>query len=66
LQSGPLLADDGREFGSLIVVEAESASAVEAFLDRDPYVQAGLFARRHVHPWVWRRGNPYLSSSERN
>jgi hypothetical protein len=64
LQSGPLLSDDQKEIGSLIVLEAENAGAVEAFLGRDPYVQSGLFAERRVHPWLWRRGNPYLSSSQ--
>ncbi|HEY1942294.1 MAG TPA: YciI family protein [Roseiarcus sp.] len=60
LQSGPLLSPDGGECGSLLVLEAETAQAVEAFLSRDPYVQAGLFASSEIHPWLWRRGNPYL------
>ena len=64
LQSGPLLSPEGRECGSLLVIEAEAADAVEAFFSRDPYVEAGLFASFEIHPWLWRRGNPYLSSSE--
>lgn len=61
LQSGPLLSPDGVEWGSLLVIEAETAEAVEAFVSRDPYVQAGLFASSEIHPWFWRRGNPYLT-----
>ena len=64
LQSGPLLSPDGRECGSLLVVEAETAGAVEAFLGADPYVKAGLFAAVEVHPWLWRRGNPFIQPPE--
>lgn len=63
LQSGPLLGPDGSEIGSAIVVEAGNASEVEDFVSSDPYFQAGLFASHEVHPWVWRRGNPYLQST---
>ena len=62
LQSGPLLSGEGGECGSLLVIEAETAGAVEAFVSRDPYARAGLFASVEVHPWLWRRGNPYLST----
>ena len=64
LQSGPLLSAAGQECGSLLVIEAETTSAIEAFLSRDPYVEAGLFASSAIHPWHWRRGNPYLFSSK--
>jgi uncharacterized protein len=64
LQSGPLLSPEGVEQGSLLVCEAEAVGAVEAFVRRDPYVEAGLFASFEIHPWLWRRGNPYLGETE--
>jgi uncharacterized protein YciI len=63
LQSGPLLDSQGGETGSLLILEADTQAAVEAFLSRDPYVVAGLFAETEVRPWLWRRGNPYLGPS---
>ncbi|MCK5575990.1 MAG: hypothetical protein KAI28_09235 [Sphingomonadales bacterium] len=42
--AGPLTADeDGNEAkGSLILLEAQSRTAVKLFADADPYVQAGI------------------------
>lgn len=60
LQSGPLLDDDEREIGSLLIFEADAIEAVEKFFARDPYVLAGLFDSYEVRRWLWRRGNPYL------
>jgi uncharacterized protein YciI len=44
--SGP--TDDD---GALLVFEAESASAVEAILDDDPFATAGVIASRTVVGW---------------
>ena len=63
LQSGPLMSEQG-EHGSLVVIEADQESTVRAFVDRDPYVAAGLFASVDIHPWLWSRGNPYLIDAE--
>ena len=60
LQSGPLLSEQGSEHGSLLVVEADQASTVRAFVDHDPYVAVGLFASIEVSRWLWRRGNPHF------
>jgi len=60
VQSGPWLDSSGAEAGSLLIVEAAELRAVEAFVDADPYAQAGLFERIEIHPWLWRRGNPFL------
>lgn len=60
LQSGPMLDPGGEECGSLLVLEADTVARVEAFVGRDPYRQAGLFAATEVRPWLWRRGNPHL------
>ena len=46
--AGPLT--DGA--GSLIVVEAESLSAVWQLVGRDPYVVNGIFERVEVHPFM--------------
>jgi hypothetical protein len=61
LQSGPWLGPDGEEAGSLIVLQAENETAVQAFVHDDPYNKAGLFDRIETHKWHWRRGNPYLA-----
>ncbi|WP_061160311.1 YciI family protein [Caballeronia temeraria] len=62
IQSGPWLDSNGAELGSLLIVEAADSRAVDAFVEADPYVQAGLFERIEIHPWLWRRGNPFLGS----
>lgn len=46
--AGPLT--DGA--GSLIVVEAESLSAVWELVGRDPYVANGIFEGVEVHPFL--------------
>jgi uncharacterized protein YciI len=60
LQTGPLLDEKGAEAGSLLILEANAIEAVQAFMEADPYARAGLFAQVEIHPWAWRRGNPYL------
>jgi len=43
--AGPMLSDDGEGMvGSLFIIEADSAEAVEAMNREDPYTKAGLFA----------------------
>jgi uncharacterized protein YciI len=49
--AGPLLDDAGEMAGSLFVMEADDAAAVEAFSAADPYAQAGVFARVEVRAW---------------
>lgn len=47
---GPFL--DGSDMaGSMLVVEAESLEAAQAFHDGDPYKAAGLFETSTVRPW---------------
>ena len=43
--AGPLLADDGKMCGSLIVLDVKDRTEAEAFADGDPYAQSGLFAQ---------------------
>jgi hypothetical protein len=61
LQTGPLLDDTGAEAGSLLILEAASIEIVQVFMKADPYARAWLFAQVEIHPWAWRRGNPYLA-----
>lgn len=43
LLAGPLLSETGEMAGSLLVVDMESAADIAAWLDGDPYSNAGLF-----------------------
>jgi uncharacterized protein YciI len=56
---GPIVDDDGRMKGSLLVLEAANRAAVEAFSQADPYRKAGLFGEVQAHrfnpttgPWA--------------
>lgn len=51
LLAGPLLNEAGQAVGSLIVVEAETQTAVEALAAADPYAQAGLFESVAIRPY---------------
>ncbi|MDB5983376.1 MAG: hypothetical protein JWQ69_4391 [Pseudomonas sp.] len=58
---GPTLNDSGAAMnGTLLVIEAASLPEVEAFMQDDPYVRAGLFASIEIRPWNWSLGNPEL------
>jgi uncharacterized protein len=61
---GPLLDAEGRMIGSLLVVEAASASAVEAFVAGDPYQPADVYGSVRVHPFVWGLGSPAGTRAE--
>ena len=55
---GPLLDEEGEMIGSMLVVEAETRGAVEAFLAGDPYVAAGLYAEMRITRFNWGLGLP--------
>ncbi len=56
---GPTLAPDTEAMnGSLLIVEAEDITAVEAFVADDPYCQAGLFETVVIRPFHWGLGQP--------
>jgi uncharacterized protein YciI len=58
---GPTLDEAGAAMnGTLLVIEAGSLPEVEAFIQDDPYVQAGLFASIQIRHWHWSLGNPEL------
>ena len=48
---GPFLDADGQMAGSMILLEADSLEAAQAFHASDPYKLAGLFERSEVRPW---------------
>ncbi len=51
---GPLLTEDGAGLvGSMLVIEADSLSAAQAWADGDPYALADLLQTVHIHPWKW-------------
>ncbi len=56
--AGPFLDDEGKPNGSLVVVEAEDASAAAAISVADPYAKAGLFDNVEIRPWTWAFNNP--------
>ncbi len=41
--AGPLLNNDGKSCGSLIILNVEDCAAAEGFAISDPYAKAGLF-----------------------
>lgn len=46
--AGPLKNAEGQTIGSMLVVEAASEDDARAFLDQDPYAEAGLWSQIHV------------------
>jgi uncharacterized protein YciI len=56
--AGPFLDEDGKPFGSLVVVEAPDLSAAKALSAADPYAKAGLFETVEVRQWNWTFNKP--------
>ncbi|MEI4471939.1 YciI family protein [Frigidibacter sp. MR17.24] len=50
VMAGPFL-DGGEMSGSLVVIEAETPAAAEAWAANDPYALAGLFERVEISEW---------------
>jgi len=49
LLAGPLLSEDGKAVGSLVLLEAGSLPEAKAIAQSDPYAAAGLFEQVLVH-----------------
>ena len=49
---GPFHNEAGDMIGSCIVVQLDDLAAAEAFVENDPYNQAGLFERTRVVPFT--------------
>ncbi len=43
IQAGPMLDDDGRPCGSILIVDVADRAEAEGFAESDPYHKAGLF-----------------------
>jgi uncharacterized protein len=56
--AGPFLGDDGKPFGSLVVIEAADKAAAAAILAEDPYAKAGLFGSTEINQWNWTFNKP--------
>lgn len=54
LMAGPLLGEDGNSpIGSVLIIEAETLEAVQAWQATDPYAAAGLFRETSARPMKW-------------
>lgn len=49
---GPTVDAGGNPTGSLIIFECADISGPQAFVDGDPYGQAGLFDQVTLTPWI--------------
>ena len=49
--AGPLSNEAGMN-GTMLVVQAGDIDAVRAFVDGDPYVEAGVYERVDIRPWT--------------
>ncbi|MDP2121454.1 MAG: YciI-like protein [Hoeflea sp.] len=56
--AGPLLGDDEKPIGSLVVIAASDKAEAEAIAARDPYAIAGLFASVEIRAFNWVFKNP--------
>jgi uncharacterized protein YciI len=50
---GPFLSPDDRSIGSLVVIEADSLEAAEAFAAADPFVLNGVYQSVTVRRWAF-------------
>jgi uncharacterized protein YciI len=48
---GALLDDEGKQIGSMLIIDVADQAEADAFVDNDPFVDAGLFASTSVHPF---------------
>jgi uncharacterized protein len=62
---GALLDAEGKQIGSMLIIEAADQAAADAFADADPFVEANLFASSSVEPFrpvfldgAWIAGGP--------
>lgn len=57
--AGPMLTENGEGMiGSVLLIEADTREALEAFLADDPYAKAGLFSSVSITPFKWVIGAP--------
>ncbi|RDE09685.1 YciI family protein [Pelagibacterium lacus] len=51
--AGPLLGEDGKAMGSMMVVAAADRAEAERVVGADPYALAGVFDSVTITPWNW-------------
>jgi uncharacterized protein YciI len=51
MYGGALLDDEGKQIGSMLIVDVADQAEADAFADNDPFVDAGLFASTSVQPF---------------
>jgi uncharacterized protein YciI len=56
--AGPLLGDDEKPIGSLVLISAADKAEAETIAARDPYAKAGLFADVEIRAFNWVFKNP--------
>ena len=56
--AGPLLGDDEKPIGSLVIIATETKAEAEDIAAQDPYAIAGLFASTEIRAFNWAFKNP--------
>lgn len=56
--AGPLLDDNDKPIGSLVVIAAADRDSATALAARDPYAKAGLFDTVEIRAFNWVFKNP--------
>ncbi len=56
--AGPFLNDEGKPYGTLLVVEATDKNKAAEIGAGDPYAKAGLFESVRIRAWNWTFNNP--------
>ena len=51
MYGGALLDDEGKQIGSMLIIDVADKAEADAFADADPFVEAGS-VRQHVGPPV--------------
>ena len=51
--AGPLLGEDDKPCGSLIIISAQDRAAAAHIAAQDPYAHAGLFQDVEIKPYNW-------------
>jgi uncharacterized protein YciI len=51
LLAGPTFDEASQMNGTMLVVQADDRAAVQAFIDDDPYVAAGVYGAVEIRPW---------------
>jgi uncharacterized protein len=51
IYGGALLDGQGKQVGSMLIIDAVDQASADAFADADPFVEANLFASSSVEPF---------------